>query len=158
MTALMHELLDPRREGAELQLPRDEHTPTFSEPWQAEALATTVEMSRRGVFTWKQWVQAFSAEIAAHPQRTLEDANTAYYRQWLTALEKLLCELELTDPQSIADTMQDWRLSYIHTPHGEAVTFRRALPAASFHEGEHHHHHDHKLRAKPIAVSRAVHR
>jgi nitrile hydratase accessory protein len=56
--------------------------PPFSEPWMAQAFACAVHLSRQGLFTWNEWVDVFSAEIKAHPQRPDEDANVAYYRQW----------------------------------------------------------------------------
>ena len=59
--------------------------PAFAEPWMAQAFACTVHLSRRGMFTWNEWVDVFSTEIKVHPQQSGEAANAAYYRQWLTA-------------------------------------------------------------------------
>ena len=30
--------------------------PAFAEPWMAQAFACTVHLSRRGLFTWNEWV------------------------------------------------------------------------------------------------------
>src|SRR5215470_13571541 len=72
--------------------------PAFAEPWMAQAFACTVHLSRRGLFTWNEWVDVFSTEIKTHPQRSGEAANAAYYRQWLVALETMvgLTRRELT--------------------------------------------------------------
>jgi hypothetical protein len=34
--------------------------PAFAEPWMAQAFACTVHLSRRGLFTWNEWVDVFS--------------------------------------------------------------------------------------------------
>ena len=100
-------------------------------------------MSRRGVFTWKQWVERFSTEIRDNPQREGEDANTAYYRQWLAALEQLLASLGIADSRQIDAAQEDWRRSYLHTEHGKPVQFRRGLAPVDADIDHHHHHHDH---------------
>ena len=45
-------------------LPRDEDGPVFAEPWQAQAFAMAVELSRKGLFTWSEWAETLGAEIA----------------------------------------------------------------------------------------------
>jgi len=57
-----------------------DNRPAFSELWQAEAFALTMQLSRAGHFTWAEWVVAFSSEIKTSPQVEGEDINTAYYR------------------------------------------------------------------------------
>lgn len=87
-------------------LPRDEEGPVFAEPWQARAFAIVVKMFDQRHYTWPEWVDRFSAEIAApgHYRRpessagvTAEklagDANRVdkhYFEHWLAACEKLL--------------------------------------------------------------------
>jgi hypothetical protein len=44
------ELLDPLGLGQLPQLPRDADEPAFAEPWQAQAFALAIELSRRGYF------------------------------------------------------------------------------------------------------------
>lgn len=157
----LHELLEPCGDQA-LPLPKDDvNQPIFPEPWQAEVLATTVELSRKGVFTWKAWVECFSAEIARSPQFQDEDPNDAYYRQWLAALETILLQCGVVQKYDLIATTEHWRRSYVHTEHGKPVQFRRDLPATEFHEHEHEHEHEHRpddevLVAKPVAISRAI--
>ena len=45
-------------------LPLTEDGPIFSAPWQAQAFAITVRLFEGGHFTWPEWVQYLSAEIA----------------------------------------------------------------------------------------------
>jgi hypothetical protein len=39
--------------------------PVFREPWEAQAFAMTVLLHQQGLFTWTEWAQALSAQIAA---------------------------------------------------------------------------------------------
>lgn len=139
--------------------PAPEETPrVFAEPWQAQAFATAVQLSRRGLFAWSEWVSVFSAEIARHPQRADEDSDAAYYRQWLAALETILTGKGAVSAAEIAATMEHWRRSYLNTPHGAPIEFRRDWPDApdpdEDHGHDHDHHHDgHPAHRAPVAVS-----
>ena len=55
-----------------------------------EAFAFVVLLHRKGHFTWDDWVRKLADEIAASPQSADEDAELAYHRQFLTALEKIV--------------------------------------------------------------------
>lgn len=141
--------------------------PAFSEPWQAEAFALTMQLSRAGHFTWAEWVAAFSGEITTSPQEEGEDINTAYYRQWMQALEKIVGHRGMTTDDEVADYQEHWRRSYFHTEHGKPVEFRKGLapiPPRALeeldHEHDHHHHEhchagDHETHSGPVAVSPA---
>ena len=133
--------------------------PVFAEPWQAEAFATAVVLSRAGAFTWKEWAETFALEIKQHPQAPDEDANAAYYRQWLAALETLLCARGLITAPDLADTQEHWRRSYVNTAHGSPVAFSRDWRSGSgddVHGEDHDHHHDGDDRSpRPIAISAA---
>ncbi len=136
--------------------------PAFSEPWQAEAFALTIQLSRAGHFTWNDWVSTFSAEITASPQTADEDINTAYYRQWMQALEKIIAARALITATEAADYEEHWRRSYFHTEHGKPVEFRKGLeriPSGALAELDHDHchDHDHDHHHGPVAISPARH-
>jgi nitrile hydratase accessory protein len=134
--------------------------PGFAEPWQAEAFACTIQASRQGLFTWNEWVEVFSAEIKAAPERPGEGAEAAYFRQWLAALETILRQKDAATAAEIAEREEAWRQAYLNTPHGMPVELANAARPPSG-EGHHHHHHggDHEhhahAAAKPVAVSPA---
>ena len=140
----------------------------FAEPWQAEAFACTLQLSRQGLFPWAEWVEVFSAEIKAHPARPGESDNAAYYRQWLAALETLLARKGVASADEIGARQEAWRQAYLHTPHGQPVELAHAAkppPAAAHHHHDHDHPHDHDHRGhdhrghtapKPVAISPAV--
>lgn len=134
--------------------------PRFAEPWQAEAFACTIQASRQGLFTWSEWVEVFSAEIKAAPERPGEGAEAAYFRQWLAALETMLGQKDAATAAEIAEREEAWRQAYLNTPHGMPVELANAAHPPSG-EGHHHHHqdgdddHHTHAAAKPVAVSRA---
>jgi nitrile hydratase accessory protein len=72
------------------RLPRDADGPVFAEPWQAEAFALAVRLSAQGYFTWKEWTDAISRELARPAELHELDPATVYYRCWLAALECLV--------------------------------------------------------------------
>jgi nitrile hydratase accessory protein len=130
--------------------------PAFAEPWMAQVFACAVHLSRRGLFTWNEWVDVFSAEIKAHPKEPSEAANAAYYRQWLAALETIVGLKGAASTTEITDRQETWRQAYLNTPHGQPVELHHAVasPAATAHD---YHHHDHRQHAapKPVNVSPA---
>ena len=135
----------------------------FAEPWQAQAFACAIQLSRQGLFSWTEWVEVFSAEIKSHPQQPGEGSNVAYFRQWLAALETIVARKGAASPAEIDRRQEAWRQAYLNTPHGEPVELAKASSmrdrAGHNHHAHHHHYVDdgHDGRApKPVAVSPAV--
>ncbi|MFL5289111.1 MAG: nitrile hydratase accessory protein [Rhodopila sp.] len=110
--------------------------PAFREPWQAKAFALVVLLHREGHFGWDDWVRTLSEEIAASPQRADEDAEQAYHRQFLAALEKIVAAQGMTSPEAMQVRKQAWRRAYLNTPHGHAVDL------AATERGDPHDDHD----------------
>jgi nitrile hydratase accessory protein len=106
----------------------------FDEPWQAQAFAITVELHRRGHFSWAEWVEIFSKEIQTHPATPEEGHTTGYYRQWLAALETILAKSRLSRSPEIDSTEERWRSAYLHTPHGRPIEIHNA--GCHIHEDE----------------------
>ncbi len=65
----------------------------FAEPWEARAFAIIVKLAQAGYFSWSEWVECFSQEVAA--ATTVEAAGgqpKTYYEQWLSAAETLVTD------------------------------------------------------------------
>ena len=70
---------------------------TFAAPWEAKAFAIIVEMAQAGHFTWSDWVDCFSKEVAAATAVEAAGGNApSYYEQWLNAAETLLIDKGIT--------------------------------------------------------------
>src|SRR5262245_52167853 len=78
-------------------LPRDDSGPVFREPWEAQAYAMTLELYRRGLFTWPEWAATLGKEIKRAQDKGDPDTGTTYYHHWLAALERLVAEKGITD-------------------------------------------------------------
>ena len=154
----------------------------FDEPWQAEAFATAVQLSRAGLFTWTEWVSTFSSVIAAQPATDGEDIGSAYYRQWMCALEKMIESSLCISDDVVSERQALWHAAYLSTPHGQPVALanvkhKKQVDALHTHEHigghdhahddhdqdhthDHHHHHHHgnakHVVPKPITVVHGV--
>ncbi|MCC6194533.1 MAG: nitrile hydratase accessory protein [Burkholderiales bacterium] len=117
--------------------------PVFGAPWQAQAFALTLALHERGVFSWSEWTQALSAEIAAHaghddgdvfpPKRRCappppEGASALgrpggadYYEHWLAALERLAAAKGLVSEPELTQRMHAWQSAARRTPHGKPI-------------------------------------
>lgn len=95
--------------------------PVFGEPWQAQAFALTLELSRRGHFTWPQWSQALAEELHRAHARGEPDDGSRYYDHWVAALERLVVHSHLCDETTLQQRKLAWVHAYEHTPHGQPV-------------------------------------
>ena len=94
----------------------------FAEPWQAEAFALAVSLSKAGHFTWQEWSETLGAELAAAAARGEPDDGTRYYEHWLAALERLAVTKRLTERADLLTRKDAWAAAYRATPHGKPVT------------------------------------
>jgi nitrile hydratase accessory protein len=119
------------------RLPRDEGGPVFAEPWQAQAFALAVNLSRAGHFTWKEWAAALARELEAAAARGEPDDGSDYYKHWVAALEKLVKAKGLSDDAALRERKEAWADAYRHTPHGKPVELMAG-------HDDHDHDHDHR--------------
>jgi nitrile hydratase accessory protein len=119
--------------------PLDE--PVFREPWEAQAFAMTVLLHQKGLFTWVEWAQALSAQIAAGQKRqgaapvsaqavhvaasqAPSAPETPYYQHWLAALETLVASKGLSSPDELTRYQRAWEHAAQRTPHGMSINLQ----------------------------------
>ena len=102
-------------------LPKDDDGPVFAEPWQAQAFALAVELSRRGAFTWNEWAETLAAVLREATARGTPDDGSRYYEHWLVALERLCLAKGLTNLGALDGRTHAWEEAYRRTPHGKPV-------------------------------------
>jgi nitrile hydratase accessory protein len=107
-------------------LPRDQDSPVFNEPWEAQAFALAVRLSEAGCFTWAEWAMTLSQEIKAAQARGDPDLGQTYYQHWLNALERICVEKGLVGRGDMHRHLEAWRRAYRHTPHGQPVELSAA--------------------------------
>jgi nitrile hydratase accessory protein len=99
------------------RLPRDAEGPVFAEPWQAHAFALTLKLHEQGAFTWPEWAEALSRELAGDPG----DDGTRYYHHWVATLEGLVTARNLAGSGELETRKKAWKDAYLRTPHGQPV-------------------------------------
>ena len=77
----------------------------------------TLKLHEGGAFTWAEWAQALSEELATDP----DDDGSRYYDHWVTALERLAVARDLTGAAELAERKLAWKHAYEVTPHGKPV-------------------------------------
>lgn len=93
----------------------------FAEPWQAHAFAMTLQLHERGLFTWPEWAQVFSAQIKEAQLNGDPDDGSSYYNHWLAALEKMILSLNIGSEQQVQQLQQAWSRAADRTPHGRPI-------------------------------------
>lgn len=106
-------------------LPRNEDGPVFNEPWEAQAFAMTLELHRRGLFTWKEWADTLAEEIADACRLKEWDEGKHYYVRWLAALEKIVSEKNVVPKADLIRRIDDWDAAAKATPHGQPIKLHR---------------------------------
>jgi nitrile hydratase accessory protein len=105
-------------------IPRDKDGPVFNAPWEAQAFAMTVKLHEQGYFTWREWTERLTAEIAAAKSAGEVDLGTRYYEYWLAALEKVVADKGLLTPAEVARRKAEWETAVRETPQGRPIELR----------------------------------
>jgi nitrile hydratase accessory protein len=105
-------------------MPQDCGEPVFAEPWQAQAFAMALALHQRGLFSWPEWAEALSLQIAAAQAAGDADRGDTYYRHWLAALEALLAAKGASSPDELVRYRDAWDHAADRTPHGQPIELR----------------------------------
>lgn len=114
------------------QTPTADGDPVFEAAWQARIFGLSVSMrGEDGVFEWESFQQRLADEIASENGTTApEELEEGYYRQWLSAFERLLIENDHVDPAQLEERAAEFA-------NGDRT-------AAEFVEGDHESDHNHE--------------
>lgn len=72
--------------------PQEDGEPVFDAPWQARTFAMAVKLYESGMFSWKEWSDRLSQNIAAHEQQHAVASSENYYSLWQQTLEQFIEE------------------------------------------------------------------
>ena len=108
--------------------------PVFASPWQAQVFSLVVGLYEAGCFSWNEWAEALSREIAEDSNGAADgvqtqqetDPSDSYYRFWVSELEHMLARKTILDPSEVQKRVAQWREAYLNTPHGAPVTLSTA--------------------------------
>ncbi len=119
----------PLQQGAREALdaiPSDERSPTFKEPWEAQAFAIALALHRQGLFTWNEWAATLAREIREAQARGDPDSGDTYYQHWLRAIERLVKEKGIASAESLHRYQVAWQKAADRTPHGDPIVLAPA--------------------------------
>lgn len=148
-------LLDELMEEPAPPLLRDNEENPFRNSWEAEAFAMGNLLIKQGFMTQADWYRIFGEEIKLALQQGDPDQGDTYYNHWMNALERIVVERGLVEPDTLRKQQRLWGLARSNTPHGVPLSLENALnPPDAPH---HHHDHDHghlppEELLQPIAV------
>ncbi len=92
----------------------DQDEPVFAAPWEAQVFAMAINLHQRGAFGWDVWARYLSREIHCGVERP-------YYQHWLSALEKIVAEKNITSLGDLSDCRRAWHAAAATTPHGQPI-------------------------------------
>ncbi len=92
----------------------------FSEPWQAELFAITLNLHEKGLFNWNSWTEKLGSSLKRDNNNS-KDNLEYYFLSWLSALEGILLEKKVTELAKIAMIEKAWKEAISKTPHGTKV-------------------------------------
>lgn len=98
----------------------------FREPWEAQAFAMTIELHKRGVFTWGEWASLLGRHIAAAASAETADLADTYYLHWLSALEQIVAQKDVGSLQELIRYQHAWTNAAARTPHGRPIELEQA--------------------------------
>ncbi len=116
-------------------LPVDDEGPVFSEPWEAQAFAMTLELHKQGRFSWIEWATYLNNEIEKAQRSGDPDLGDTYYYHWLAALENICLDKGITSERALAERKDAWDRAAQATPHGEPIELDRAIRHGEFDKG-----------------------
>lgn len=85
--------------GGETSPPRNNGALHFDRLWEERAFGIALALSKKGHYEWEDFRQELIASIAEwEATHSPDDPSWDYYQQWLQALERLVSESNLIDP------------------------------------------------------------
>jgi nitrile hydratase accessory protein len=112
---------DHCRGSPECAIPVDQRTPTFNEPWEAQAFALTLALHRRGAFTWGEWAATLGEEIKRAQASGRSGQRHHLLPALAAAIERMVREKGITTEDTLDRYRDAWHRAADRTPHGEPI-------------------------------------
>ena len=100
--------------SGETALPRQNGELVFATPWEARAFGLAVALQEGGVYEWREFSAALSAEISRAEQSV---ESSTYYERWLLGLENLLIGNGVVTTAEISERMRHHAAHSDHANH-----------------------------------------
>ena len=93
--------------GGAAALPRKNGELVFKEPWQGRAFGIAISLHREGTYDWEEFRQRLILQIQAFDCKADEDPG--YYDHWLAALEGLLADRGVVNPDELGQRVKEYK-------------------------------------------------
>lgn len=81
----------------------------FDDSWESRAFGIAIALAKKGHYEWEEFRQQLIASIAAwEAEHELDDPSWSYYQRWMMALEQLVLEANLIDPEELDQAMVEF--------------------------------------------------
>lgn len=88
--------------GSNSSPPRNNGSLKFDSFWEERAFGLAIALSKRGCYEWEEFRQELITSIAQwEATHCKDDPDWNYYQRWLLALERLVFESELINPEEL---------------------------------------------------------
>lgn len=82
--------------------PRSNGELLFQRPWEGRAFGMAIALSKKGHYEWEDFRQELITSIAEwEATHSKDDPDWDYYQRWLLALEQLILQTYLIDPDEL---------------------------------------------------------
>lgn len=82
--------------------PRANGELVFAAPWESRVFGVAAALRERGLIDWDEFRVCLIAEISDWEKRCAPDEAWSYYARWQAALERLLAQNGLCNPDDLA--------------------------------------------------------
>ena len=97
----------------------------FQNPWHSQLFAITVQLSERGNFSWKEFVEVLGDSLKKTKSLSKNlDGSNDYFSCWLNALEEILIIKKVSNKYTLMLLKEDWTQAYLSTPHGKPINIK----------------------------------
>jgi len=91
------------------ELPEDADNINFQAPWQARAFSIVLSLYEKDLFTWNEFQSRLIEQVQDEDHAQINNQlESVYYQQWISALENLLVEKGICNPEEIIERSSEF--------------------------------------------------
>jgi nitrile hydratase accessory protein len=91
------------------ELPEHADELNFEAPWQARAFSLVLSLYQKGLFEWSEFQSRLIEEVQENNSNSEDKPlESVYYEQWVSALENLLVEKNICEPNEIVERSHEF--------------------------------------------------
>ena len=89
--------------------------PVFKAPWEAQAFSLVIALHESGVFSWPEWVSAFSSNLAKN--KIKDNYSKDYFSIWFFSLVEVLLRKNQISKENLREVFEELVLAQNESAH-----------------------------------------